>query len=286
MAERYFWQMIFIKFTPDNKRVFYPHFFSDGYFITSEDQMIKYRKYGNMFFLIAFAIFLILGKLKILKLLIKMNILNIWGWLGVLGAIILLGIIYNIIIEKKIFGHSIKIEEKYWVNNGENIQFILTTTLCILGYIAAIIGVTFFGITYFSNFLPVMILIGIGLVIALAKGPALLMKRLNNYTLKLEIKALTSFAQYEIEKLRQERFSEKANSWKIIENIQTYMPYLIEYLAENENISYESELLNIKKFIKDLKQYNVLLYNKEIDESTHAQLIEEKFLSKFSLADN
>ena len=282
MANRYFWQMIFIKYTSDNKRVFYPNFFSNGYFITSEDQMIKYKKYGNMFFLICFAIFLILGKLKILKLLIKMNILSGWNWLALLGAILLIGMIYNIIVEKIIFKHSIKIEEKYWVNNSENIKFILFSGLYILVYIAAIIGLVYITIEYFSHIWPVMIALGIGLVIALGKGSQLLDTRLNNYTLHLEIKSLTAFAQTELEKLQQEKFSEKANSWKIIENIQTYLPLLIEYLAQNENIEYEQELSSIKNFIKELKDYNISLYDNDIDENTHQQIIEE-FLSEYSV---
>lgn len=281
MANRYFWQMIFIKYTSDNKRVFYPNFFSNGYFITSEDQMIKYRKYGNMFFLICFAIFLILGKLKILKLLIKMNILSGWGWLALLGAILVIGTIYNIIVEKIIFKHSIKIEEKYWVNNSENIKFILFSSLYILGYIAAIIGLVYITIEYFSHIWPVMIALGIGLVIALGKGPQLLDTRLNNYTLHLEIKSLTAFAQTELEKLHQEKFSEKANSWKIIDNIQTYLPILIEYLAKNEIFEYEQELSSIKNFIKELKDYNISLYDNDIDENTHQQIIEEEFLNEF-----
>lgn len=281
MANRYFWQMIFIKYTSDNKRVFYPNFFSNGYFITSEDQMIKYRKYGNMFFLICFAIFLILGKLKILKLLIKMNILSGWGWLALLGAILVIGTIYNIIVEKIIFKHSIKIEEKYWVNNSENIKFILFSGLYILGYIAAIIGLVYITIEYFSHIWPVMIALGIGLVIALGKGPQLLDTRLNNYTLHLEIKSLTAFAQTELEKLHQEKFSEKANSWKIIDNIQTYLPILIEYLAKNEIFEYEQELSSIKNFIKELKDYNISLYDNDIDENTHQQIIEEEFLNEF-----
>lgn len=281
MANRYFWQMIFIKYTSDNKRVFYPNFFSNGYFITSEDQMIKYRKYGNMFFLICFAIFLILGKLKILKLLIKMNILSGWGWLALLGAILVIGTIYNIIVEKIIFKHSIKIEEKYWVNNSENIKFILFSGLYILGYIAAIIGLVYITIEYFSHIWPVMIALGIGLVIALGKGPQLLDTRLNNYTLHLEIKSLTAFAQTELEKLHQEKFSEKANSWKIIDNIQTYLPILIEYLAKNEIFEYEQELSSIKNFIKELKDYNISLYDNGIDENTHQQIIEEEFLNEF-----
>lgn len=281
MANRYFWQMIFIKYTSDNKRVFYPNFFSNGYFITSEDQMIKYRKYGNMFFLICFAIFLILGKLKILKLLIKMNILSGWGWLALLGAILVIGTIYNIIVEKIIFKHSLKIEEKYWVNNSENLNFLLTTSLYILGYIAAIIGVVYITIEYFRHILPVMILLGIGLVIVLAKGPTLLLNRLDNFTLGLEIKSLTAFAQTELEKLQQEKFSEKANSWKIIDNIQTYLPLLIEYLAKNENTEYEQELSSIKNFIKELKDYNITLYDNNIDEKTHQQIIEEEFLKEF-----
>lgn len=281
MANRYFWQMIFIKYTSDNKRVFYPNFFSNGYFITSEDQMIKYRKYGNMFFLICFAIFLILGKLKILKLLIKMNILSGWGWLALLGAILVIGTIYNIIVEKIIFKHSIKIEEKYWVNNSENIKFILFSGLYILGYIAAIIGLVYITIEYFSHIWPVMIALGIGLVIALGKGPQLLDTRLNNYTLHLEIKSLTAFAQTELEKLHQEKFSEKANSWKIIDNIQTYLPILIEYLAKNEIFEYEQELSSIKNFIKELKDYNITLYDNDIDEKTHQQIIEEEFLNEF-----
>ena len=274
--------MIFIKYTSDNKRVFYPNFFSNGYFITSEDQMIKYKKYGNMFFLICFAIFLILGKLKILKLLIKMNILSGWNWLALLGAILLIGMIYNIIVEKIIFKHSIKIEEKYWVNNSENIKFILFSGLYILVYIAAIIGLVYITIEYFSHIWPVMIALGIGLVIALGKGSQLLDTRLNNYTLHLEIKSLTAFAQTELEKLQQEKFSEKANSWKIIENIQTYLPLLIEYLAQNENIEYEQELSSIKNFIKELKDYNISLYDNDIDENTHQQIIEE-FLSEYSV---
>lgn len=281
MANRYFWQMIFIKYTSDNKRVFYPNFFSNGYFITSEDQMIKYRKYGNMFFLICFAIFLILGKLKILKLLIKMNILSGWGWLALFGAILVIGTIYNIIVEKIIFKHSIKIEEKYWVNNSENIKFILFSSLYILGYIAAIIGLVYITIEYFSHIWSVMIALGIGLVIALGKGPQLLDTRLNNYTLYLEIKSLTAFAQTELEKLHQEKFSEKANSWKIIENIQTYLPLLIEYLAKNEIFEYEQELSSIKNFIKELKDYNITLYDNDIDENTHQQIIEEEFLKEF-----
>lgn len=281
MANRYFWQMIFIKYTSNNKRVFYPNFFSNGYFITSEDQMIKYRKYGNMFFLICFAIFLILGKLKILKLLIKMNILSGWGWLALLGAILVIGTIYNIIVEKIIFKHSIKIEEKYWVNNSENIKFILFSSLYILGYIAAIIGLVYITIEYFSHIWPVMIALGIGLVIALGKGPQLLDTRLNNYTLQLEIKSLTAFAQTELEKLHQGKFSEKANSWKIIDNIQTYLPILIEYLAQNENTEYEQELSSIKNFIKELKDYNITLYDNDIDENTHQQIIEEEFLNEF-----
>lgn len=281
MANRYFWQMIFIKYTSDNKRVFYPNFFSNGYFITSEDQMIKYRKYGNMFFLICFAIFLILGKLKILKLLIKMNILSGWGWLALLGAILVIGTIYNIIVEKIIFKHSIKIEEKYWVNNSENIKFILFSGLYILGYIAAIIGLVYITIEYFSHIWPVMIALGIGLVIALGKGPQLLDTRLNNYTLHLEIKSLTAFAQTELEKLHQEKFSEKANSWKIIDNIQTYLPILIEYLAKNKIFEYEQELSSIKNFIKELKDYNISLYDNDIDENTHQQIIEEEFLNEF-----
>lgn len=281
MSNRYFWQMIFIKYTSDNKRVFYPNFFSNGYFITSEDQMIKYRKYGNMFFLICFAIFLILGKLKILKLLIKMNILSGWGWLALLGAILVIGTIYNIIVEKIIFKHSLKIEEKYWVNNSENIKFILFSGLYILGYIAAIIGLVYITIEYFSHIWPVMIALGIGLVIALGKGPQLLDTRLNNYTLHLEIKSLTAFAQTELEKLHQEKFSEKANSWKIIDNIQTYLPILIEYLAKNEIFEYEQELSSIKNFIKELKDYNITLYDNNIDEKTHQQIIEEEFLKEF-----
>lgn len=273
--------MIFIKYTSDNKRVFYPNFFSNGYFITSEDQMIKYRKYGNMFFLICFAIFLILGKLKILKLLIKMNILSGWGWLALLGAILVIGTIYNIIVEKIIFKHSLKIEEKYWVNNSENIKFILFSGLYILGYIAAIIGLVYITIEYFSHIWPVMIALGIGLVIALGKGPQLLDTRLNNYTLHLEIKSLTAFAQTELEKLHQEKFSEKANSWKIIDNIQTYLPILIEYLAKNEIFEYEQELSSIKNFIKELKDYNITLYDNNIDEKTHQQIIEEEFLKEF-----
>ena len=114
MTQRYFWQLIFIKYTQDNKRVFYPNFFSDGYFITSEEQITNYKKFGNKFFIWLILIFIACLKLRIIKFILYNHLLNQLNFFAILFGIIFIGLIYNFIAEKIIFKHSIRITEKYW----------------------------------------------------------------------------------------------------------------------------------------------------------------------------
>lgn len=254
MADRYFWQLIFIKYTNDNKRVFYPNFFSNGYFITSEEQMIKYRKYGNMFFIVVFVVFLLLLKFKIFKILVKYHLLTLNSFLITLAAVIILGTFYNIVTEKMIFKHAIKMEEKFWVNNSENVNFIFSTISWIAASLTAVIAVAYIVFTYFSNIFILCLLVCIGLVIAVIKLPSLLMKKVEDFTLKLEKRNLTAYAQTKIENLAQEKFPDNKNPYEVIEKIKKNIPDYIEKLAAQE-ISYEMSLKGIDEYIKSYKKF-------------------------------
>lgn len=275
-----FFQLLFIKYTADNKRIFYPNFFSNGYFITSEEQMIKYREYGNGFFILCFFAFLAIIKFKILKLLIKMHLLTSVNCKIALVVLIILGIIYNLISEKIIFKHALKIQEKFWVNNPETINFLkkvcIETSLYLLG------------ISIFANFLAAYVknsiaaIIGsICLVTAFFVFINSQLKQVANFTTQMELKALQSFAQCELEKIPNSGIPEFANSFQITENIKKYIPALLYFLITQENLSYESNISNIVKFIKQLKRYNIYLYKCRIEEKEHTGIIEERFLPRF-----
>ena len=289
MTHRYLWQLIFIKYTKDNKRVFYPNFFSNGYFITSEEQMIKYRKYGNMFYIICFAIFIILAKFKIFKILTKAHLLSgqlvLWIFIGIIP----LGLIYNLITEKIIFGKNPIIEEKFWVNNGESIRFLCSVTGWIILYISFLYMILYLFLTYCMGLLKVYlwlaVLIGIAIFIVVGKFQILLLQKIDDFTYKLEKDALTVFSQNELEKLEYEKFSPSTNSRMVIENIKRYLPLLINYLAGNESAGYEEITAGLKKFIHEFKDFNVKLYDDGIDEKEHRQIIEENFLPEFSIND-
>lgn len=280
MSDKYFWQLIFIKYTQDNKRVFYPNFFSNGYFITSEEQMINYRKYGNKFFIVCLFLLYLMFKLKLIKLLLKLHLVNFWYLLIILGIIILAGIIYNIAVEKIIFRYSPKIEEKFWENNKENTEFILQTAGSFILFIGLLAGFIYLCLKLITQwYLFIAAIIGIVIICWLydksQKG------RISEYVSTLEYTALSSYSKEAIQKLSQDNFSEKSNPYKIIENTEAYMPDLLAYFIRNYNYTYENEIKNIDKYISELKIFNESLYEKDIPEDEHLKIIEEEFLPNF-----
>ena len=109
----YFWQLIFIKYTSDNKRIFYPSFFSDGYYITSEEQFKNYQKFGNKFFIILLFLFIFMAKFKLLKVIFYFKLISIQTFCTIAILLTIIGLIYNVIIPKLIFKNNIKTTEKY-----------------------------------------------------------------------------------------------------------------------------------------------------------------------------
>ena len=280
MSDKYFWQLVFIKYTQDNKRVFYPNFFSDGYFITSEEQMINYRKFGNKFFIVSLFVFYLMLKLKIFKLLYKMHFLNFWYVLIVIGIILLVGIIYNIVAEKNIFRHSPKIEEKYWVNNEENAKFLLQTAGNFILFILLLGGIVYLCIRLIHEwYYAIAAIIGIILVCWFYDNKQ--KEKISEFVLTLEYEALYSYSEDIMNRLNQETFSDKSNQCKIIENIKEYLPVLLEHFITTCNYTYENEILNINKYINEFKAFNEELYNSDVPEEEHIKIIEERFLPDF-----
>lgn len=280
MSDKYFWQLIFIKYTQDNKRAFYPNFFSNGYFITSEEQMINYRKYGNKFFIVCLFLLYLMFKLKVIKLLLKLHLVNFWYILIIFGIIIFAGIIYNIAVEKIIFRYSPKIEEKFWENNSENTKFILQTAgnfILFIGLLGGLIYLCLKLITQWYFFIAAII----GIVIICWLYDKNQKGHIQEYVSTLEYTALSSYSKEALNKLTQDNFSEKSNQYKIIENTEKYIPDLLDYLIKNYNYTYENEIKNIDKYITELKNFNENLYEKDIPEDEHIKIIEEEFLPNF-----
>lgn len=284
MTQRYFWQLIFIKYTQDNKRVFYPNFFSDGYFITSEEQIINYKKFGNKFFIWVLLIFIACLKLHIIKFILQYHLLTQLNFFDILFGIIFIGLIYNFIAEKIIFKHSIRTTEKYWVNNYYNVNFLLKSIALIIAWIGCIIGYTYCMAYYISplmdrNFSIILYIIGILLLILMPAKK--FQQRINIFTFYTEKQALTTYFFNELEKLRTKNLGENINISKIIENIKMYAPDLIQNLVILGNITYENAINTIKKYIITFSDFNAKLYTDGINEAEHLKIIEEQYIPKF-----
>lgn len=284
MTQRYFWQLIFIKYTKDNKRVFYPNFFSDGYFITSEDQIRKYKKFGNKFFIWLILIFVACLKLRIIKFILHYHLLNQLNFFIILAGIIFIGIIYNFITEKIIFKHSIKITEKYWVNNYYNVHFLLKSIALIIAWIGCIIGYTYFIACYISPLIDKIfsIILGvIGILLLIFIPAKKFQQRINIFTFYAEKQALSTYFFNELEKLKTKNLGENINIYKIIENIKVYAPDLIQNLVILRNITYDNAIDTIKKYIITFSDFNAKLYTNGINEADHLKIIEEQFIPNF-----
>lgn len=284
MTQRYFWQLIFIKYTQDNKRVFYPNFFSDGYFITSEEQIINYKKFGNKFFIWVLLIFIACLKLHIIKFILQYHLLTQLNFFDILFGIIFIGLIYNFIAEKIIFKHSIRTTEKYWVNNYYNVNFLLKSIALIIAWIGCIIGYTYCMAYYISplmdrNFSIILYIIGLLLLILIPANK--FQQRINLFTFYAEQKALTTYFFYELEKLKIKNWGKNVNILKIIENIKVYAPDLIDHLVILGNITYEKAVNIIKKYITNFSDFNTKLYIDGINETDHLKIIEEQFIPNF-----
>lgn len=268
-----FWQMIFIKYTSDNNRIFYPSFFSDGYFIMSEQQFKNYQKFGNKFFIVLFFLFLILAKTKALKAIFYFKLLSFQTFMLILAVLSVIGIIYNIVVPRLIFKNSIKTQEKFWVNNYESVEFIkissakiLITFLISTFIIAAAVNI--------NNGLiaGVALLTFLGFVVCVVK----IAQKADLFAKQQEIKAIKSFSLKELNK-----YNEIVNYRKIKQNAEKYLYDCIEYMYKVSNLDYSKITQNITFFIKYFIKFNSKLYKLQIDEKEHLKVIEERFLPHF-----
>lgn len=272
-------QLLFLKYTKDNKRVFYPNIFANGYFITSEEQMIKYRKYGQRFLLVTCCVFYLLLELKIFALMLENRVMDLSGFLGLILVLFVLNLIYNIVAEKIIFKNSFRIEEKFWVNNEPNVKFILSLIVKILLILVGwIIAVGVMVNLKLAALAIALIVIAIILTVIFINK---ILSSVKDYTIMLEFKALESFAVGEIASLDSEPYSPSSNQCVILETMEVYTSGLICHLLdlECENArTYESRIMLIKSFLGELKTYMISLYDKGVDEKMHDELIDSELL--------
>lgn len=271
-------QLLFLKYTKDNKRVFYPNIFANGYFITSEEQMIKYREYGQRFLLVTCFVLYLLFKLKIFKLMVKTHVMGLNGFLGLILVLFVLNLIYNIVAEKIIFKNSFRIEEKFWVNNEPNVKFILSLIVKILLiFVGWIIAVGVMVNLKLAALAIALIVIAIILTVIFINK---ISSSVNDYTILLEFQALESFAVGEIARLDSEPYSPSSNQRVILEKMEGYASSLICHLLEEceKAGTYESRIMLIKSFLGELKTYMISLYDKGVDEKMHDELIESELI--------
>ena len=271
----YFWQMIFIKYTSDNNRIFYPNFFSDGYFITSEKQFTDLLKYWNKFFIITFFILGLTALIiKHLKSIFYFNILNEQNFILLITVLLIINIIYNTIVQKLIFKNCIKTSEKFWQNNYKTIKFLKTlikqvTITSIITLTCMIIGVNckeaYIGITValvpFLGFLYYLRLKG---------------KQIQSFVIGLERDAIKSFTIRELDKIKN-----IPNSSEIIENMSTPLKYYVDYMYKITNLDYTQITQKAAFFIRNFVRFNSKLYKLGIESTKHQEIIKRRFLRHF-----
>ena len=270
----YFWQYIFIKYTPDNKRIFYPSFFSDGYYITSEEQFKNYQKYGNKFFIIFLFIFIFMAKFKLLKALFYFNLISIQTFGIIIGLLITIGLIYNLIVPKLIFKENIKTSEKYWINNYECIKFlkkfiyqnifvlliIIMFVICGANCKEVYVGASLMLITYLSY------------LFYLYKQN----EKIHLFVIQQEKNAIKSFIISEIKK-----YENIPNFGIIKENLHIYLNDYVDYIYKITKLDYIKITNKIHIFIRSFVRFNKVLYLIKINEEKHKQYIEDRFLTHF-----
>ena len=268
----FFWQLIYIKYTSDNKRIFYPNFFSDGYFLTSEKQFKDYINWGNKFFICCLFVFLILLKFKLLKLLINLGVLNSQILIFGILVLIILGIIYNFVSQKVIFKNAIKTHEKFWVNNIQTIDFIKKLIKEITSIFILVCAIFVLGINCQKAYLGVPICLSAVLVFLFyLRKKYVFIKAFVN---KLEKNAIKSYALKTLNEF-------KLYNKQIKNNIEIYIYEYINYIYKTKNLNYIDITKNIYNFIRNFNRFNKMLYKLNIDEAMHTQIIENRFLPYF-----
>lgn len=273
----YFWQLIFIKYTPDNKRIFYPNFFSDGYFITSEEQFKNYQKFGNKFLIILLFLFIFMAKFHLLKVLFYFKIMSLQTFGLVLGILLAIGIIYNLIVPKLIFKDAIKTSEKFWVNNYENIKFLKKLVIKNFWVLTLTVLFIFCGTNCQLDYIaiPIMFLSLIGYIVYLNKQA----EKVHLFIIQQEKNAIKSFIISEMNK-----YEKIPNINTIKENLNIYLCDYVDYIYKITKLDYIAITNKIHIFIRSFVRFNKVLYLLKINEEKHKQLIEDRFLNHFEYA--
>lgn len=270
----YFWQLIFVKYTSDNNRVFYPNFLSDGYFITSEKQFVDYQKYGNKFFIICFFVLIFMAKFRLLKALFYFNFLSIQTFGLIVAILLIINTIYNFISQKLIFKNCIKTSEKFWQNNFKTVNFLKTLTKQVVFAIFITVILVTIGVNSKEAYIgiPLTIASFLGFLFYLDKKG----KNIQSFVIEQEKDAIKSFIIKELDNIKM-----LPNSNNIIKNLETPLNDYVDYMYKVENLDYIIITRKIAFFIRHFVKFNNKLYSLNIEQTKHIEIIQERFLQHF-----
>lgn len=278
-----FLQQIFIKYTPDGNMLYYPGFFSDGYLITSEEQIYNYRKTYNKILITLFILLAFGAKLHLFKFFKYINInINFTSVLIILAGILLINFLFNFINTKLIFKKAITVKEKIWVNNSQTMDFIKSTFIKFTG-ILIIIAVLFL----LLNNLQASNLIGagfgftgiIGCMVGFLGSVYWVIKRISKFSINREKDGLKIFAYKELKNIEND---ENVNFTKIITNIESVLPFILSFFSESK-LQYNLKVNNLRSILQKIAEYTKKIYSEDLNKEEYRDMIIHKVLSVYRI---